>query len=327
MVYRHLAAFACLVALAVPGWAAAGAEALFEQLSHDFGSVPRSPLLTHYFRLTNSTQSPVHIAGVRVSCGCVAATALQAEIAPGQSSAVYATMDTRRFAGAKTVTIFVTFDRPQWEEVRLTISAYGRDDMALDPEQLNFGTVTRGAGGTARMTVALRQSHWAVQRASADSGYVNPTVKELRRTQSEVVYEVTANLRPGLPVGRWVTDVYLTTNSPVAPTIRVPATVEVAPALIVSPGEVTIGPVEVGSPGESKLIVRGGRPFKITEIQGTDGTLAATPAIDEARPVHVVTVTFDPKATGEVSRKLRIVTDLPGEGTAEVTVKARAKQK
>lgn len=94
MAYRLSAALACLAVFSAP--AIAGAEPFFEQSSHDFGSVPRGPLLSHYYRFTNTGSVPVHIGSVRVSCGCVAASVLQDELAPGQSTAIYATMDTRR---------------------------------------------------------------------------------------------------------------------------------------------------------------------------------------------------------------------------------------
>jgi len=322
MADRWFATMAVLAVWTAPAWA--GAEAFFEQTSHDFGSVPRGPLLTHYYRFTNTGATPVHISSVRVSCGCVAASAVQTEVAPGQSTAIYATMDTRRFAGAKTVTIFVTFDRPRWEEVRLTVTAYGRDDLALDPETLTFGTVTRGAVGNARMTVTLRQPNWAVTAATSDSPFVVPAIKELRRTQFEVVYEIGGTLKPGLPVGSWVTDVHLTTNSPAAPTIRVPASVDITPTLSVSPAELSLGTVSVGQPSEHKFIVKGNQPFRIKEVQGTDANLTVSEPSAEPKAVHVVTVKFDPKAAGALSRKLRIVTDLPDEGVAEVAVKGSA---
>lgn len=297
---------------------------MFESLAHDFGSVPSGPILSHYYRFTNNTNQTVRVAGCRVSCGCVAATAVQAEVPPGQTGSIYATMDTRRFSGSKSVVIYVTFDRPQWEEVQLTISAFGRSDLTLGAEALTFGSLNRAVNGSAKMTVTLRQPHWAVQKVTSGSDFVQPTIKELRRTGSETEYELTAQLRPGLPVGRWVTEVTMLTNSSIAPTIRVPTMVEITPMLVVSPGEVTIAPTPVGSPTESKVMVRGGQPFRIKEIQGTDDNLSASPALAEARPVHVITVKFDPKDPGQVSRKLRIVTDLPTEGTAEVSVKASA---
>src|SRR5260221_13333619 len=102
-----LVASVCLTASASAGtWA----DSLFEELSKDFGSVPRGPTLTHPFRLTNNTGKPLHISGVRVSCGCVSASAAQENVAPGESTTINAQMDTRRFHGAKSVTIYVNFD-------------------------------------------------------------------------------------------------------------------------------------------------------------------------------------------------------------------------
>lgn len=325
--FRHTIAVVAVICSVAGGAQAQSAAGFFEARDHDFGSVPRGPLLTHYYRFTNTSAAPLHISGIRVSCGCVTATALQSTVQPGETAAIHATMDTRRFSGSKQVTIFVTFDRPHWEEVALNIRAYGRDDLSLEGEGLGFGTVARGATGAARMTVTLRQPNWIIQGAASGSEFVAPKVKEVRRSQFEAVYEVAADLKPGLPVGRWTTDVYLTTNSPVAPQIRIPATVEVAPTLSVSPGEVTFAPTQVGQPSETKLLVRGGQPFKIKEIVGTDASLVATTTGADAKPVHIITVKFDPKQPGDVIRKLKIVTDLPTEGVAEVVVRANAERK
>src|SRR5262249_44713825 len=72
--------------------AAAWAGGMFDELSRDFGSVPRGPMLNHPFRLTNSTGAPVEISQVRVSCGCVSARALTNYLRPGESTAILADM-------------------------------------------------------------------------------------------------------------------------------------------------------------------------------------------------------------------------------------------
>ena len=87
---------------------AQSADGMFDELSRDFGSVPRGQILLHPFRVVNNTKQPIHIASVRVSCGCVAARALQNYLQPGQETAILAQMDTNRFINTKTVTIFVT---------------------------------------------------------------------------------------------------------------------------------------------------------------------------------------------------------------------------
>src|SRR5438105_14769224 len=113
---RHwFAAMFGLASLTAPAFAGTWADAMFKDRSRDFGSVQRGPTLTHAYQLTNNTNYPIHIANVRVSCGCVSAGAMQTDVAPGQSTSILANMDTRRFMGPKQVTIFVTLHRPQWE--------------------------------------------------------------------------------------------------------------------------------------------------------------------------------------------------------------------
>src|SRR6516225_6956505 len=83
-----------LVLLALAGQArATWADAMFDELSRDFGSVQHGQVLTHYFRMVNNTGSTVRITGVRVSCGvCTSARAVTSVVAPGQETAVVVSM-------------------------------------------------------------------------------------------------------------------------------------------------------------------------------------------------------------------------------------------
>src|SRR5947209_17158475 len=107
--------------ITLPASAAPWADGMFDELSKDFGSVPRGPTLTHPFRLVNNTGRVIVIGNVRVSCGCTSATALKNRLNPGEETAILAQMDTNRFLGTKTVTIFVRIDEPATEEVRLWV--------------------------------------------------------------------------------------------------------------------------------------------------------------------------------------------------------------
>src|SRR3954468_21697652 len=132
---RHMLRYslALVMAFGVASSASAGtwAQGLFDELSKDFGSVPRGPLLTHHFRVVNRTKQAVNVSSVRVSCGCVTATANKTHLEPGEETTIYATMDSTRFVGAKSVTIFVQFDQPSFDEVRLFVQANGRNDFAV----------------------------------------------------------------------------------------------------------------------------------------------------------------------------------------------------
>jgi hypothetical protein len=316
-----LVAVAALI-MSAPTHAATWAEGMFDELAHDFGSVPRGPMVTHQYRLTNNTGQTVRITSVRVSCGCTSATALQGTLAPGQSTAVLAQMDTTRFIGPKTVTIYVQFDQPKWEEVRLSITSNSRTDVAVTPEALAFGPVSRGSP-VARQTSVTLSGGTQLVSVAAESNYVQLTAKGTQTNGSDTTYEITATLRPDTPVGKWFTDVWLNTNNPGAARIRVPLTVDVEPALNLSPSTATFGSVTMGGESERRVILRGPQPFRVKEIKGTDEQVSVNSGDSkDAKPVHVLTIKVKAAGAGDLSRTLTIVTDLPGDSTAELPVKA-----
>jgi hypothetical protein len=217
---------------AAPASARSWADALFDEHAKDFGVVARGPMLTHPFRLTNNTDRPIHIANVRVSCGCVSARALQNEVAPGQSTAIQADMDTRRFQGFKKVIVYVQFDQPQWEEIGLSVQATGRDDFTVNPAGLAFGKVKPASKPATSVTVDFYGNDSLQVTGAECTGYVQTSVKEVRRDAGQVSYQVTASLRDDAPAGNWFSELWLKTNNPAMGKIRVPVTVEIEPATV-----------------------------------------------------------------------------------------------
>lgn len=304
--------------LVAPVRAASWADALFEELSKDFGSVPKGPALTHPFRLVNKTRAPVTISNVRVSCGCVTASVLKATLAPGEETIVHAHMDTRRFSGSKTVTIYVQFSQPSSDEVRLWVQANSRDDVSVAPETFAFGVTKRGSNATSTVTITfLGGSEARILDVQCESNYVQTTLQALPRQHGDVQYQLTARLRADAPVGKWYTDIWVRTNNAAMPRVRVPLTVEIESALSISPAAVALGQVKVGSETERKVIVRGVKPFRITAVRGVDKNLLVRDSTSDSKPVHVLTVTLKGGETGEVNRTVKVVTDLEEEGEIE----------
>lgn len=301
--------------------ARAGAESYFEERGKDFGVVPRGPMLVHYFKVTNTTKDVVTISSLRVSCGCTQASAPVSQIKPGESTSITATMDTRRFVGHKAVTIYVSFSTPRYEEVTLLVQANGRDDFSMTPDTLAFGVIRRGAEPKASVQISfLSDPNFTIKAATADSNFVLPEVTQVKRQGAEVVYEVSAKLRPDLPVGKWFTDVWVQTSNSSMPKLRIPLTVEVQPAIAVSPNGVQFNAVKVGEKGEQKVLVRAEKPFKILEVKGAADGVTVDGKFDEAKAVHILTLTYQPSKAGELSNSLTVVTD---GGEKEVTIAVR----
>ena len=298
---------------------------MFDELSRDFGSVPRGQTVSHPFRIVNNTKQPVHISSVTVSCGvCSEAHALQTSLQPGQETAIVASMFTSRFSNTKIITIYVTFDQPRYEQVRLWVTANSRDDVSFSPDNIAFGQIKRGAEPESKISITfLGNGQTKITEMKSDSNYVQPTMKETQRTASETSYEIIAKLRKDTPAGKWYTDIWLKTNHPAMPKLRVPVTVEVQAALSVSPNSVTLGEIKAGTESDRKVIIRGVRPFRITGITGTDKEVQVRATSTESKNVHVLTVTLSPMEPGNLARVIRVQTDLKTGSDIEFNAQAQ----
>jgi hypothetical protein len=204
------------------------------------------------------------------------------------------------------------------------VQANSRDDLAFSTEGLNFGKVKRGNAAMTEMSVSfLAGSQTQIADAKSDSNYVAPSFKEIRRDSGEVAYQITAKIRPDTPVGKWYSDVWLKTNNPSMPRVRVPLTIEVESSLTVSPGSVVLGQVKAGTPSDRKVILRGAQPFKIKSIEGTDDQVRVKETSTEAKAMHVLNVTVNPTAAGQFSRTIRVHTDLESSGEIEFETQAQ----
>jgi hypothetical protein len=202
------------------------------------------------------------------------------------------------------------------------VQANSRDDVTIIPENLAFGALKRGATAARAVNISfLGGGDWRITGVKSESNYIQPAITEVRREASEVTYQLTAHLRADSPAGKWYTDVWVQTNNPATPRLRVPLTVEIEAPLSVSPMTVVLGELKAGTQAERRIVVRGPTPFRITSITGMDKQLQVREATTESKTVHVLTVTLRPNKPGELNRTLRVLTDVRGE--IEFTAKAR----
>lgn len=320
---RHCFALFAGLVLAGPLQAATWGESQFTDLHKDFGSVPRGPTLTHTFHLVNRNNATLHIARVRASCSCVRLTPVVTQLKPGEETDIIAQMDTNRFQGQKVVHIFVQFDQPHYEEVRLWVQANSRNDVMITPDTMALGQVRRASCPTGKVNITfLGGVQGRITGVRSDSNYIVTTLQETKRDSHETDFRLTAQLRVDTPVGRWFTDIWVLTDNPSTPRIRVPLTVEIEPALSVSPGILDLGQLKVGAQAEQKIIVRGTQPFRITEVKGSGPFLTVRDTTVDSKPVHVLAVTLKASKAGDLKQSLRIMTDLKED--REVGFQARA---
>lgn len=311
---RPVTAVAAVVVVAAS--AVAGAPDYFTEKEKDFGVTAVGPVLVHYFPIKNTSNQTVSMGTPRIQCGCVSVTLMKGQLAPGETTYLAAYMNTAKIPQAqigtnKSVTVSVPFLTPNYEEVVLKVTTVARPDMVWSTNDgVTFGTVVKGKPTKASMTVTLfNNPKWEVKEVKSSGIFVKAEVKETKRTGGEVAYEITATLDEKCPAGNWMSDLTLTTNAVGIEKMRVPVTVNVVPAISVSPEAVKFGALPMGDAKSFDVTVQGLLPFKVLEVKGGDDSVHVTPKTEGARHQHTLKVDVKAAAVGDLTREIQIVTD------------------
>jgi hypothetical protein len=185
-----------------------------------------------------------------------------------------------------------------------------RDDLMYAPDTLALGAVRKGETAKATTKVTFTSDpNWKVTDSSSTGAYVKVEHKLDSRNGNTVTYEITATLDKDCPAGNWTSDVYLKTSNPAVASLRIPVTVNVTAPVAANPEAVQFGDLSLGNPSEKRVVLQSGKPFKILEVKGADEQLNVKVESQDAKPVHVITLSANPKLLGGFSRTVEIVTD------------------
>ena len=298
------------------------ADSLFGERQHDFGAVPRGAKVRHPFVLTNRTEQPISILNLRVSCGCTSGKASVGVVPPGAEAIVEAEMDTRNFVGRKATTLFVTVHNGSSEaEIALNVASTILSDVVLNPGGIDFGTIVRGQSPTLSLTIdRVGRPDWQVVKMVSASKVLNATLVETQRDGGMVSYRLDVSIKPNASSGTVRDEIRLLTNDSESAGFPVLVTAQIRGALNATPSNLTFGATS-SAPAQGRYLVRASKPFKIVTIEGIGDGFTAAADNEEAKTIHVVTVTFKPeegKAIASPTRTFKIATDLPGEAPALV---------
>src|SRR5262245_32437633 len=233
--------------------------------THGFGSVPRGAQLFHRFKIKNIYAARLEIIQTRTSCGCVTVTPSVKALNPNEEATIDVTMDARRFTGAKTVSIYVTFGPEYVSTATLVVSANSRADVVFNPGQVSFGIVPRGQ--TPTQTIGVEYAgvlQWKITEIVNNNPALETTFAEWYRRPGQVGYRVSVTLKPDAPAGVLREELSLKTNDPASPLVPVLVEATIQAPLSVSPTTLSLGNLKVGAPVTQRVMVKGnGSPFRI----------------------------------------------------------------
>ncbi|MBN1612499.1 MAG: DUF1573 domain-containing protein [Polyangiaceae bacterium] len=110
----------------------------FAATTHDFGKVSEGENVKFAFKVTNKGKAPLTIDNVRTSCGCAAATPKDKTIAPGASSEIAVSFDTRGRPGKNRKVITVSSNDPTAATSRLEITANVEPTLAFEARHVRL---------------------------------------------------------------------------------------------------------------------------------------------------------------------------------------------
>ena len=312
-----------VIAVAGIASAAVPSSAIFQTTSHDFGTVARAAKAEFRFELTNPFDQPIHIRGVKASCGCITPIVETETIAPGETGSILARFNTGSFTGKRAATITVTFDRPAYTEVQLHIKGYIRSDVVFSPGEANFGTIPAGESKSVELTIDYAgRPDWAIVGLQTSDRYIKARAEETRREQNRVTYKLGVQVLPEAPVGPLLSEVIIQTNDRNLRTVPLVVHGNVEAGIDVSPKSVEM----VGGQEDSfkhVFVLKGKSPFRITEVT-SDSFEVTYDASGEEQALHTLPVTLQPKdAASPTTGKIVIRTDSTAMPTIELDANYR----
>lgn len=270
------------------------ARPMVETKSIDFGVIATGSEAKKLVRIKNIYNQTVHIAGVKTTCGCSAATPGKTTIEPGGTGTVEVRMNTHKFRQKKDSNLIIRFDQPRFAEIRIPITAYIRSDVVFDPGLVRFNNVDLGTESTSVVSIRYAgRSDWEIVHVRTDNPYLEAQLKPVQRNNGRVDYQLAVKLGSQAKSGRIRDLITLVTNDKSNPYVPLMVEGTVVPDITITPSLVKFRPVRAGGTVQQRIVVKGRKPFRIATID-CDGMSdcfdAAIPA--EMKTVHVVPIHF-----------------------------------
>lgn len=303
------------------------ARKMFDVTDHDFGVVARGSDTVFKFPVKNIYKEEVVLGSVRSSCGCTTASLEQPIIKTHQEGYVVAQFNTRTFTGLHSATLTVQVLKPFPAQVQVRVHGNIRGDVVFAPGKVDFAQVDQGTPHEQRVQISFAgRAGWSIEDVLSENEHLEATLIERERSgRGRVIYDLVARLRETAPAGYLKGQLVLNTNDLLNPRIPLEVVGEVRPELTIAPATLVLGDVPQGEVVTKRLLIRGKRPFRITEATSVDTRFEAEYS-EESDTKQVVTLRF--RSSGEPGRlraAINFKTDLGESFTATCDAYATVK--
>lgn len=290
---------------------------LFEGRDHDFGTVARGADVVYKFPIKNLYRQDVRLTAVRSSCGCTAASIEGKLLKTHETGYIVAKFNTRTFKGVHGATLTVSMKSTDGKgractgEAQVRVSGDIRSDVVFQPGLVRFAPVDQGTKAEQRLRITYAgRNNWRVVDVKSRCEDLEVELIQLGRRAGRVEYDLLVRLKDSAPAGTLREQLVLVTSD--GSNQRIPVIVEgkIVPEISVSPDRVALSEVALGNEVTKRIVVRGRKPFRITDVKCDDDCFTFS-VPDKSSKMHVVELKFAAhKEVGHVERTISIETDL-----------------
>ncbi len=312
MIRKFLLAFVIPLAVVSIADAQDWAVKMFSSTSHEFGSVPHGAKAQHAFVIKNIYKEDAHIASVQSSCGCTTPTIGKRHLKTHETTTLLATYNTKAFLGEKGATITVIFDKPYYAEVQLNVSGFIRDDVIVEPAEINYGEIDQSTVAERTVEIShIGRRDWEIVDVTSPNRSFEVALSEPIRRGSKVTYRMTARLKGDIEPGYFQDRLTIVSNDRTSRHIRLFTQGRVVSPLTVSPASLFIGNLSSNGSITKQLVVRAKKPFAIKAVACDDPRFEFGEPSGDAKKLNFIPVTFvGDGSLGDVVQKIKIETDL-----------------
>lgn len=308
---------------------AARPKAVVREAVKDLGDVNRGQRITHEFVVRNEGASVLEITEVKPSCGCTVAN-YDRTVAPGETGAVRASLDTSSFKGAIAKSVRVFTNDPLNPQLQLVIKANIRSQVEVDPGYVRFIAVHGEPQKTSVQTLwSGEKPDLLVRSVESPYPFVRAAVREASEGERrpEVAgrqWQIEVQLDPNAPVGPMADFLLVTTDHPQLKTVRIPLSGFVRPVLSVTPRIADFGRRELDEPQTASLEIRNLSSAAVdlggvsVDLEGLEAEIESL----EAGRLYKVLLTLKPgMPKGDFQGLVTITTSSDRQPSIEVSVK------
>ncbi len=225
----------------------------FENPNFNFGKVFKGQNIENIYKFENRGNDVLKINKVKTSCGCTAAILTNKIVPPGKTGEIKATFKTGSYRGNVTKSITVISNDPNSPKYKLTLTGEIKEDIITTPKNINFGSIY--IGGKIDKTVKVKsitESNLNIKKIRSSKPFVNVSIAE----KDKEGYTIKVALNDNHKIGRFSGGIYLETNSPRQPKVKIPFFGEIIGDITTYPKKIHYGSLTSGKEITQKLFVK-----------------------------------------------------------------------